>query len=50
MSADRTELHDLAAENPDRVKAMLASYEEWARLTDQAIPGQPRNKKIKTAD
>ncbi len=50
MSADRTELHDLAAENPDRVKAMLASYEEWARSTDRAIPGQPRNKKLKTAD
>ena len=30
MEADRTELHDLAAADPERVKTMAAMYEEWA--------------------
>lgn len=30
MEADRTELNDLAADHPDRVKAMAAAYDEWA--------------------
>jgi arylsulfatase A-like enzyme len=30
MADDRTETKDLAAEQPDRVKEMLALYEEWA--------------------
>ena len=47
MAADRTELNNLAATYPDRVKSMLASYEKWADATDRPIPGQPRNKKEK---
>jgi len=31
MEADRTELHDLAAGHPDRVRDMAAQYEAWAR-------------------
>lgn len=30
MDADRTELHDLAAQHPDRVAEMRAQYEAWA--------------------
>ncbi|PSC03666.1 arylsulfatase [Alsobacter soli] len=30
MEADRTELHDLSAQHPDRVKDMIARYEAWA--------------------
>lgn len=29
MESDRTELHDLAASQPERTKAMVAMYEEW---------------------
>ena len=31
MEADRTELRDLAAEHPERVRDMAAQYEAWAR-------------------
>lgn len=31
MEQDRTELNDLAAQHPDRVKDMVAQYEAWAR-------------------
>jgi arylsulfatase len=37
MEADRTEMNDLAAQHPDRVKAMAAQWERWARRTG-AIP------------
>jgi arylsulfatase len=30
MDGDRTELHDLSAQHPERVQDMAASYEEWA--------------------
>ncbi|MEW6306424.1 MAG: arylsulfatase [Verrucomicrobiota bacterium] len=30
MEADRTEMHDLAAQQPDRVKAMAVQWEAWA--------------------
>ena len=30
MEADRTELHDLAAKQPDTVKELRAKYERWA--------------------
>ena len=33
IEADRTELHDLAAQHPDRVKTMAAQYDAWARRT-----------------
>jgi arylsulfatase A-like enzyme len=31
MEADRTELHDLAAKHPDRVRDMAAQYDRWAK-------------------
>jgi len=31
MDADRTELHDLAAEQPQRVADMTAKWEAWAK-------------------
>jgi arylsulfatase len=31
LEADRTELHDLAAEHPDRAKEMARLYEQWAK-------------------
>ena len=31
MEADRTEMHDLAAQNPERVRAMGEQYAAWAR-------------------
>ncbi|MFC6646899.1 arylsulfatase [Granulicella cerasi] len=31
MDADRTELHNLAAANPERTKAMTAEWNEWAK-------------------
>jgi arylsulfatase len=31
MERDRTEMHDLAAQQPDRVKAMAAQWDAWAR-------------------
>lgn len=31
MEADRTELNDISAQHPDRVKDMLAQYDAWAK-------------------
>jgi arylsulfatase len=31
MEADRTELHDLAAQHPERVAAMARDYDAWAK-------------------
>lgn len=47
IAADRTELHDLAKQQPERVAAMRAAYETWAKATDRPIPDQPRKKKGK---
>jgi arylsulfatase len=33
INADRTELHDLASQYPDRVADMAAQYEAWAKRT-----------------
>jgi arylsulfatase len=30
MTADGTEMHDLAAQQPDRVKTMAAQWQDWA--------------------
>jgi arylsulfatase len=30
IEADRTEMHDLAAQHPDRVREMSAQYQAWA--------------------
>jgi arylsulfatase len=37
MNADRTELHDLAAQHPQRVEKMAAQWEAWAKRV-KAIP------------
>jgi len=37
MEADRTELHDLAEQEPERAKAMAADWEAWAKRA-HAIP------------
>ncbi len=34
MEADRTELHNLAAEHPDRVREMATMYADWAKKCD----------------
>jgi arylsulfatase A-like enzyme len=33
LEADRTELHDLSSQHPERVTAMAAQYDIWARRT-----------------
>ena len=33
LDTDRTELHDLSSQHPDRVEAMAAQYEAWAKRT-----------------
>jgi arylsulfatase A-like enzyme len=37
MEKDRTEMHDLAAAQPDRVREMTSQWERWAKRTE-AIP------------
>ena len=38
MDADRTELNDLAAKHPDRVKAMNDAWEAWAKRANAVRP------------
>ncbi len=48
MQKDRTEMHDLAASQPERMKEMVGLWERWARRT-HAIPwpyGEPYGKKL----
>jgi arylsulfatase len=46
---DRTELHDLAAKEPERVKAMAAQWEAWAKRANvkpwDDIRPEKKNKK-----
>lgn len=49
-AADRTELKNVAADNPERVKAMAAMWDEWAKRCNVAPPaegGAPRGGKKK---
>ena len=39
IQADRTELHDLAAQHPDRVASMSGQYELWAKRTHVIAAG-----------
>ncbi|MGQ9503869.1 MAG: arylsulfatase [Thermogutta sp.] len=39
MEADRTELNDLSAQYPERVAAMAAQYEAWAKRTHVVVEG-----------
>ncbi len=34
MDEDRTEMHDLAAQHPERLKAMVVQWERWAKRTN----------------
>jgi arylsulfatase len=40
IDADRTEMHDLAAAQPDRVKEMAAAWQHWAEAS-QVLPLRP---------
>ena len=40
MEADRTELKNLAGEQPERVRQMAARYEEWAKRCNVVPPDQ----------
>jgi arylsulfatase len=43
LKADRTELHDLAAANPDKVKELTAKWESWAaRCNVMPYPGDAK--------
>jgi arylsulfatase len=46
IAADRTELNDLSARHPDRVAAMSAQYEAWAKrtrvVTEDAASNAPK--------
>jgi arylsulfatase A-like enzyme len=44
IEADRTELHDRAAEMPEKVAELKADYTRWAKATGRAIPGVARKK------
>lgn len=51
MAADRTEMHDLAAQQPERTKAMAAAWEDWARRAEVVpwIWGPPYGEAAKKA-
>ncbi|MCP5519490.1 MAG: arylsulfatase [Verrucomicrobiales bacterium] len=42
METDRTELNDLAAEQPERVRALAAAYRAWALRTHVVVRGVNR--------
>jgi len=45
IEADRTELHDLAGEQPEVVKQLRAAYEKWAKTLGRKLPG-PKGKNV----
>lgn len=45
MDADRTELHDVASQEPERVKNMIAMYDAWAKRCGVVPRDQLRSKK-----
>ncbi len=48
MAADRTEMNDLAAQQPERVKEMSALWEAWSQRVDvRPWPGGGENKRRK---
>jgi arylsulfatase len=49
MTADRTEQHDLAAANPDRVKSMADAWQKWAEAS-QVLPMNPGGGKKNAAN
>ena len=50
LNADRTELHDLAGANPEKVKELSNLYERWAQRCGVVPPNQlPEPRTIKPA-
>lgn len=47
MEKDRTELHDLSKDQPDRVKAMADAWQKWAEAS-QVLPLNPRQVTLKS--
>ena len=48
MKTDRTELHDLAAAQPEKVKELAAKWEAWAGRTHvKPYPGEGDGKQAK---
>lgn len=45
MVADRTELNNLAPQNPEKVKKMIAMYDDWAKKSD-VVPWEIVEKKF----
>jgi len=45
LSLDRTEQHDLAAEKPEKVKALAAKWSEWASRCGVSPNGLPKKRK-----
>jgi arylsulfatase A-like enzyme len=43
LVADRTELKDLVSTHPDRVAAMAAQYDAWAKRTHVVVKGENKN-------
>ena len=50
LAADRSELHDLASAEPDRVKKMSATWDAWAARADVLPLGAWRGKGRATSD
>lgn len=44
IEADRTEMNDLAKQQPDRVQQMKADYLTWANQLGRKVPGLPSSK------
>jgi arylsulfatase len=42
LDADRTEMNDLAAQQPERVAAMSAQYDAWAKRTHVVVEGETK--------
>jgi arylsulfatase len=40
MAADRTELHNLAGQRPDKVKELSDLYDQWAKRCNVVPPDQ----------
>ena len=52
ISTDRSELHDLAAQQPERVKSMAAQWDAWAKrvgVLPWPLPGSAAKKKAAAA-
>jgi arylsulfatase len=44
LEADRTELHDVAAQQPERVAELSTAYSTWAKSLGRRLPGEKGKK------